>query len=174
MSWRTRLVAALVGCSAALLPAAAPASAAATYWTIYNPPARSGATPLCLTAGTLGGWATVAACDGSAVQDWTFSRGDVGEYLTNRGVPGAVLAISSSTAGGHLVLARRNVADAQQLFVAGDPLKAHHNHIRPQLMPTLCLETRPAGASGASVMLARCDTNPTGPQAWLSRFHGNH
>lgn len=174
MSWRVRLVAVLIGCSAAFLPAIAPASAATSYWTIYNPPARSGAAPLCVTAESVGGWATIDVCDGSAAQDWAFSRGSVGEYLVNRARPGTVLAVSKVAAGGRLMLARRDTSDVRQFFVAGDPVKAFHNHIRPHYAPDLCLEAKPGRVAGAAVILARCDADSSGPQAWLSRFHGNY
>lgn len=173
MSWRVRFAAAGVGCLAAVLPAIAPAAAATSYWTIYNPPARSGAAPLCVTAATVGEWATIEACDGSAAQDWAFSRASVGEYLVNRARPGTVLAVSKMAVGGHLMLARRDASDTRQFFVAGDPLKAFHNHIRPHYAPSLCLESKPGRVAGAAVTLARCDADSSGPQAWLSRFHGN-
>jgi hypothetical protein len=53
-------------------------------------------------------------------------------------------------------------------------VRSHFNHIRPFYSPGLCLEAWPWRTALAPVMLARCDTNPSGPQAWMSRFHGNY
>jgi hypothetical protein len=177
MRLRGRLVGALAGSAAlisALVLAAGPAAAATSYWTVYNATADGTGHPLCVSAPAAGGWATVGACSGDPAQDWAFSNGSQGEFLLSRARPGYVMALSSLSVGAHLTLARLDPTDPRQIFAVGDPMRSHYNHIRPYYSPGLCLEARPWRTNLASVMLGRCDTSATGPQAWLSRFHGNY
>jgi hypothetical protein len=156
------------------LTGATPAHAAAvtSFWAIHNWPVAGPS--LCITATAQDGRATAGPCDGGARQDWAFVNGSGGEFLVSRGLPGYVLAVESVDVGAHLTVKRLDPADGTQVFVAGDPVARHRNHIRPRDAGGLCLEMRPSRAKRPVVVLARCESASVGGQAWLSTFTGNH
>lgn len=174
MTLRARLVGVLSAGVALLFLTSTQAWAATSYWTLYNPGTNAAGKSFCITSGSVDGWAAVIECSGTSAQDWAFTKGPIGQYLVSRAYPGYVMALSSLSVGAHLTLDRYDPSDLRQIFVAGDPVKAHHNHVRPYYSPGLCLESRPWRTNFAPVLLRRCDTNSTGSQAWLSRFHGNY
>jgi hypothetical protein len=174
MGLRARLVGAALAGAAVLALVSGPASAATSFWTLYNPVPDNAGNNLCISSPVAGGWATVGECSGAAAQDWAFSNGRPGQFLVSRAHPGYVLALSSMSAGAHLTLAKYDPTDVRQTFVAGDPVRTSFNHLRPYYSPGLCLQASPWRTERAPVMLDRCDRNPTGPQAWMSRFHGNY
>jgi hypothetical protein len=153
------------------VPPTADAAAATSYWSVHSRPASG--KPLCLTAGAVGAPVAASPCTGGADQDWAFVNGGGGQYVMSRGRAGGVLALTALTVGGTLVVRPLEASDRSQVFVAGDPVRAHQNHIRPRGAIGLCLQLRVGGAP-RHVRLAPCGTASTGDQAWFSTFTGNH